>query len=99
VIRLIDKKKQRTTNNMSYHPYDSCARLAPQTTARIAREVRDLIVSPESGVHLIVDEATGLPHSLQELTVRFFSIIFLPLSTTKGSYYHRCHRRVEKFFF
>jgi hypothetical protein len=55
---------------MSYHPYDSCVRLAPQTTARIAREVRDLIVSPESGVHLIVDEATGLPHSLQELTVR-----------------------------
>lgn len=47
-------------------------RLAPQTTARIAREVRELIVSPESGVYLVVDEATGLPHSLHELTVRVF---------------------------
>lgn len=47
-------------------------RLAPQTTSRIAREVRELIVSPESGVYLVVDEATGLPHSLQELTVRCF---------------------------
>jgi hypothetical protein len=49
-------------------------RLAPQTTARIAREVRELIVSPESGVYLVVDEATGLPHSLHELTVRVASM-------------------------
>ncbi len=63
---------------MSYHSYYSSSelssssnvRLAPQTTARIAREVRELIVKPESGVYLVVDEATGLPHSLQELTVR-----------------------------
>ena len=65
---------------MSYHSYYSSSelssssssnvRLAPQTTARIAREVRELIVTPESGVYLVVDEATGLPHSLQELTVR-----------------------------
>ena len=68
---------------MSYHSYYSSSefsssssshgmRLAPQTTARIAREVRELIVSPESGVYLVVDEATGLPHSLQVLTVRDF---------------------------
>ena len=67
---------------MSYHSYYSSSelssssssnvRLAPQTTARIAREVRELIVTPESGVYLVVDEATGLPHSLQELTVRLW---------------------------
>jgi hypothetical protein len=44
--------------------------MAPQTASRIAREVRDLVVAPETGVCLIVDEATGLPPSLQELTVR-----------------------------
>jgi hypothetical protein len=38
--------------------------------ARLAREVRDLLVSPENGVRLVVDEATGLPSTLQELTVR-----------------------------
>ena len=53
-------------------------RLASQTTARIAREVRELIVSPESGVYLVVDEATGLPQSLQELTVRVVRNFHLP---------------------
>lgn len=52
---------------MSFH--DSCS-LAPRTAARLAREVRDLLVSPENGVRLVVDEATGLPSNLQELAVR-----------------------------
>lgn len=50
---------------MSFH--DS-GRLAPRTASRLAREVRDLLVSPENGVHLVVDEATGLPSNLRELT-------------------------------
>lgn len=57
---------------MSFHSYDSSVRLAPQTASRIAKEVRDLVVTPETGVCLVVDEATGLPPSLQELTVRVF---------------------------
>ena len=54
---------------MSFH--DPYVRLTPQTASRLAREVRDLIVTPESGVHLVIDEATGLPTSLHELTVSF----------------------------
>jgi hypothetical protein len=54
---------------MSFHN-DGFGRLTPQTATRLAREVRDLLMKPESGVRLIVDEATGLPNSLQELTVR-----------------------------
>lgn len=64
---------------MSYHdtshPY-----IAPRTAARLAREVQELLKLPEEGVKLIVDEATGLPPNLQELTVR--SILARPLSAT-----------------
>ena len=59
-----------SSSELSSSSHSNSVRLGPQTTTRIAREVRELIVSPESGVYLIVDEATGLPHSLQELTVR-----------------------------
>jgi hypothetical protein len=55
---------------MSFHHHDTGGRLAPQMASRLAREVRDLILKPESGVCLIVDEATGLPPTLHELTVR-----------------------------
>jgi hypothetical protein len=62
-------------SSSSHSNHGSTVRLGPQTTARIAREVRELIVSPESGVYLVVDEATGLPHNLQELTVRCFFVL------------------------
>jgi hypothetical protein len=54
---------------MSYHD-SSSGSLAPRTTARLARDVRDLLVAPENGVRLVVDPATGLPSNLRELTVR-----------------------------
>lgn len=51
--------------------------IAPRTAARLAREVRNLLTSPEDGVRLVVDEATGLPSSLKELTVRCFTVFSL----------------------
>jgi hypothetical protein len=44
--------------------------LAPRTAARVVRDVQELLRNPEAGVRLIVDEATGLPANLRELTVR-----------------------------
>ena len=49
--------------------YRETSYLAPRTAARVAREVQDLLKTPETGVLLQVDEATGLPANLQELTV------------------------------
>lgn len=57
---------------MSFHENAARSYMAPRTAARIAREVQELLKSPETGVRLIVDEATGMPASLQEITVRVF---------------------------
>jgi hypothetical protein len=67
---------------MSFHHHDTGGRLAPQMASRLAREVRDLILKPESGVCLIVDEATGLPPTLHELTVR---LVLIANETFAGS--------------
>jgi hypothetical protein len=45
---------------------------APRTAARVVRDVQELLKHPEEGVRLMVDEATGLPANLRELTVRFY---------------------------
>ena len=67
-----------------YRPYsrssstgsiNSIENLPPRTLARVGREVRDLIQSPPDGIHLVVDEETGLPSSLGEIVVSV--IIFL----------------------
>lgn len=44
--------------------------LGPRTAARVVRDVQELLKTPEAGVRLVVDEATGLPANLRELTVR-----------------------------
>ena len=62
--------RQDKPNSMSFHETSSRSYMAPRTAARIAREVQELLKSPETGVRLIVDEATGMPASLQEITVR-----------------------------
>ena len=61
---------------MSFHENASRSYIAPRTAARIAREVQELLKSPETGVRLIVDEATGMPASLQEITVRGLQSVF-----------------------
>jgi hypothetical protein len=74
--------KLRQHPKMSFHHHDTGGRLAPQMASRLAREVRDLILKPESGVCLIVDEATGLPPTLHELTVR---LVLIANETFAGS--------------
>jgi hypothetical protein len=47
----------------------SCENLPPRTLARLAREVRDLYTNPPEGLRLVVDNDSGLPGNLGELTV------------------------------
>jgi hypothetical protein len=47
----------------------SIENLPPRTIARVSKEVRELIKNPPEGVRLVVDNETGLPSSLGEITV------------------------------
>jgi hypothetical protein len=49
----------------------SIENLPPRTLARVSREVRDLIKSPQEGIRLVVDEDTGLPSNLGEVVVSY----------------------------
>jgi hypothetical protein len=69
-VPVVEEKTAIYSEKRETMSFSDRSNMAPRTAARLAREVRDLLVSPESGVCLVVDEATGLPANLKELTVR-----------------------------